>query len=131
MLISGIRNYDNLYNTKITDRVNATENAAKVNEPSIQPPKTREVENFDIGSETPQKEFKNTDDFASKYNASATYEMKGANSDITKLDETPSLSDNMKKQIFTQYEMFVGNASGISARNNQMAALRPTEDFAV
>ena len=132
MLISGIRSYENIYNTKITDRVNAPEQAAGINSTSVQKPVSRDVENFDLEQNTEVKrDFKNSDNFADRYTPGATYEMKGSMSDVNKLDVTPSLSDNMRKQIFTQYEMFVGNASGTMVQSPQASSVRPTEDFTV
>ena len=128
MLISGIRNYSDIYTQNISDKVNTQEQINKASEANVSAAQPQ-LENFDIAPKTEEKPFVNTDDFASRYNANATFELKGRDSDIAALDETPNIANVMKQQIARQYSVFVGG--GIAAAASNMAAVRPTEDFSI
>lgn len=47
-------------------------------------------------------------DYAKRYQPDAAYELKGADSDIARLDVERALSDMRKDQILEQYQFFVG-----------------------
>lgn len=48
-------------------------------------------------------------DFAAQYQPDAVYEMKGADSDIHKLDIERAISDMKKDEVLLEYQFFVGN----------------------
>lgn len=50
--------------------------------------------------------------YASQYQPDATYEMKGADSEISGLDVEKALSDLQKDQVLMQYQVFVGESRG-------------------
>ena len=127
MLISGIRNYSDIYTHNISDKINTQEQINKASEANVSSAKAQ-VENFDLAPKAEEKPFVNTDDFASKYDANATFDLKGKDSDIAALDETPNIANVMKQQIARQYSVFVGG--GIAAASS-MAAVRATEDFSI
>ena len=63
-------------------------------------------------------------DYAKQYEPEATYEMKGADSDIALLDVEKVLSDVQKDAVLQQYQFFVGESE------NQPKSVRDTSvDF--
>lgn len=52
-------------------------------------------------------------DYAKRYQPDVTYELKGADSSIAKLDVERALSDMRKDQMLEQYQFFVGE-SGVT-----------------
>lgn len=63
-------------------------------------------------------------DYAKQYEPEATYEMKGADSDIALLDVEKVLSDVQKDAVLQQYQFFVGESE------NQTKSVRDTSvDF--
>ncbi len=50
--------------------------------------------------------------YAKQYQPDATYEMKGADSEIGSLDVEKALSDLQKDQVLMQYQVFVGESKG-------------------
>ncbi|MBQ8279647.1 MAG: hypothetical protein IJZ23_07380 [Roseburia sp.] len=48
-------------------------------------------------------------DFVEQYQPDAVYEMKGADSDIHKLDIERAISDMKKDEVLLEYQFFVGN----------------------
>lgn len=71
------------------------------------------------------------EDYAKQYDSRATYEMKGADSDINSLDVTKNVSDGQKSLIMQQYQLFMGETqaqgSAQAAMNTQ--AVRGVENF--
>lgn len=70
-------------------------------------------------------------DYANTYDSNASYELKGADSDISTLDVTKAVSDLDKDKVLQQYQRFVGSADGMvmqqAALNEQIN--RETENF--
>ena len=52
-------------------------------------------------------------DYAKTYDSNASYELKGADSDISTLDVAKAVSDLDKDKVLQQYQHFVGSADGI------------------
>ena len=48
-------------------------------------------------------------DYANQYQPDATYELKGVDSDIARLDVEKALSDMKKDEVLMQYQFFVGS----------------------
>jgi hypothetical protein len=73
-------------------------------------------------------------DYAQNYNPDATYELKGVDSDIARLDVMKAISDLDKDQVLQQYQYFVGNQNGAVARTqmeSQNPSLRSGENFSL
>lgn len=69
-------------------------------------------------------------DYAQEYRAGETYELKGEDADINKLDVAKAVSDLDKDQILQQYQYFVGEASYAVAKENAAEMpLRSGENF--
>lgn len=69
-------------------------------------------------------------DYAQKYRAGEVYELKGEDSDISKLDVAKAVSDLEKDQILQQYQYFVGDASYAATKQNAAeTVLRSGENF--
>ena len=56
-------------------------------------------------------------DYAQLYQPDATYEMKGATSDLGSLDVAKAVSDLSKDQILQQYQFFVGGQPQLGAQS--------------
>lgn len=52
-------------------------------------------------------------EFAEKYQPEAVYEMKGADSDIRKLDVEKAISDMKKDEVLLEYQFFVGTGMAL------------------
>ena len=70
-------------------------------------------------------------DYANTYDSNASYELKGADSDISSLDVTKAVYNLDKDKVLQQYQHFVGSADGMimqhAALNEQIN--RETENF--
>ncbi|MBE5906366.1 MAG: hypothetical protein E7277_06165 [Lachnospiraceae bacterium] len=65
------------------------------------------------GPRPEQKE--NAFEFAKKYDPNATYEMKGADSDLKNLDKVSELPKVHRDAALRQYQSFVGSKKNVSA----------------
>ena len=108
MNISGIRPSASFYSynsIKINElrnqQIAAAKEAASVKEPEV------EEENI-VASPAPQQNFTSYD-FAQQYNPDESYELKGVDSDVRKLDVQKAVSELDKDQVLRQYQYFVGD----------------------
>ena len=74
-----------------------------------------------------QKEDYGVADFNSKYQPDASYDLKGVDSDISKLDVEKALSDLKKDQVLQQYQFFVGDDA--FAYKEKLKQVREEENF--
>lgn len=70
-------------------------------------------------------------DYAKSYQPDETYELKGAESDISKLDVEKTMSDLEKDKVLEQYQYFVGNQAHAIAidMNTENRIPRSGENF--
>ena len=70
-------------------------------------------------------------DYAKSYQPDETYELKGAESDISKLDVEKTMSDLEKDKVLEQYQYFVGDQAHAIAidRNTENKIPRSGENF--
>lgn len=70
-------------------------------------------------------------DYAGTYDPKASYELKGADSDINTLDVEKAVSDLDKDKMLQQYQYFVGSSDSIavSQQSQTLQADRETENF--
>lgn len=70
-------------------------------------------------------------DYAKSYQPDETYELKGAESDISKLDVEKTMSDLEKDKVLEQYQYFVGDQAHAIAidMNTENRILRSGENF--
>lgn len=70
-------------------------------------------------------------DYAKSYQPDETYELKGAESDISKLDVEKTMSDLEKDKVLEQYQYFVGNQAHAIAidMNTENKIPRSGENF--
>ncbi len=59
--------------------------------------------------QTAQKADHGSAEFNARYQPDASYELKGVDSDLSKLDVEKALSDLKKDQVLQQYQFFVGD----------------------
>ena len=74
-----------------------------------------------------QREDHGAVDFNARYQPDATYDLKGADSDISKLDVEKALSDLKKDQVLQQYQFFVGDDA--FASTEKLKQVREEENF--
>ena len=114
MNISGIRTGAGFYDY----------NSIKINEVrSQQIQEARESEQIPAA----QKEDYGVADFNSKYQPDASYDLKGVDSDISKLDVEKALYDIKKDQVLQQYQFFVGDDA--FASTEKLKQVREEENF--
>ncbi len=70
-----------------------------------------------------------TYDYASQYEPKATYDLKGADSDIHSLDVAKAVSDMQKDELIHQYQYFIGQDLAVGA--SQIPSVRGAEDFSL
>ena len=68
-------------------------------------------------------------DYAGQYEPDATYELKGADSDIRSLDVAKAVSDMQKDELIHQYQYFVGQDLGTNTPATP--SIRGAEDFSL
>ena len=113
MNISGIRTNAGFYDynsIKINEFRNQQiqESKAAENLPSLMEDGTDSRQTQERVPVTVAKEDHGAKEFADRYQPDATYELKGMDSDISKLDIEKALSDMKKDQVLQQYQFFVG-----------------------
>ena len=59
-------------------------------------------------------------DYAEQYQPDAVYEMKGADSDILKLDVEKAISDMKKDEVLMEYQFFVNSGAGLENAVNSV-----------
>lgn len=74
-----------------------------------------------------QQEDQGIADFNARYQLDASYELKGIDSDISKLDVEKALSDLKKDQVLQQYQFFVGDEA--FASTEKLKQVREEENF--
>lgn len=133
MNISGIRPSEGIYS------YNSIEIRALRNQQIAAAEEAKKQLQLEAESATKQPEFVvqpleqnyNSYDFAQEYKAGQTYELKGVDSDINKLDLEEALSDMEKDKVLQQYQYFVGSDAlqGVRHSNNAEQVLRSGENF--
>lgn len=74
-----------------------------------------------------QQEDQEIVDFNARYQPDASYELKGIDSDLSKLDVEKALSDLKKDQVLQQYQFFVGDEP--FASTEKLKQVREEENF--
>jgi len=126
MNISGIRTYAGFYDYN-------TIKQSEMRSRQIQEAKVAVEQEVSVAEETPvigeAVVVSGTDngagDYAKQYEPDTVYEMKGAESDIFKLDMEKIISDMKKDEVLLEYQFFVNSAGGLG----NLAAGNVTEQF--
>ena len=81
--------------------------------------------------EVPVEQTFSSFDFAQTYRPDATYELKGEDSDVSRLDVEKTLSDLEKDKVLEQYQYFVGDRAQKTATdlNTENKMPRSGENF--
>lgn len=137
MNISGIQSYSGFYDYN-SIRTNAAGVQQLSGAPAVPAEKEKsgqEQQNPNIAAETSGKQDFTAADYAKQYQPDATYEMKGADSDIQNLDMTQAISDMQKDQVLQQYQFFIGESQAQGNADNAEAdsslQLRGIENFSL
>lgn len=115
MNISGIRTNAGFYDynsIKINEVRNQQIQEAKEKEQSsvMTSPEqdTQKNESTDVITAVGKKDY-GAEEFLSRYQPEASYELRGVDSDISKLDVEKALSDMRRDRVLQQYQFFVGD----------------------
>lgn len=85
-------------------------------------------QNADNYAEVRSRQTYSAADYAKEYNPNASYELKGADSDLNSLDVEKALSGLEKDQVLMQYQFFVGT-EGAKENTKASSAVRDIENF--
>lgn len=121
MNISGIRTYAGFYdyNTIKQSEIRSQriqEAKATTEQENVLADVTKATEEVAVvvGSDNGVREY------AEKYQPDAVYEMKGADSDILKLDVEKAISDMKKDEVLMEYQFFVNSGAGLENAVNSV-----------
>ena len=130
MNISGIGSYAGHYNY----------NSIKINNVeagNVTPSSDGSVQQKSVPAASQQPEIRreqnfNSEDYAKQYQPQASYDLKGANSDVNSLDKTAKVSDSQQSQMMQQYQLFMGETQtqGMNYAAMNTSAVRGVENFA-
>ena len=118
MSISGIRPYAGFYeyncikgNELRAEQIAATQTATSVEAEEV----STETQSATVQTPAPEQNF-TAFDYAQNYRSDETHELKGRNSDLASLDMQKAISDLDKDQVLQQYQFFVGDKDGVTAK---------------
>ena len=131
MNISGIRPSESFYsyNSIKLNELRNQQIAASKEAVAVQQPQELETA---IAAESMPVQNYNSFDYAQQYNPDESFELKGIDSDINKLDVQKAISELDKDQVLQQYQFFVGTTPApISATSEPQSqtTLRSGENF--
>ena len=137
MVISGIGTRESFYNSYNATSVNRLHKAeSSVVQPVDAVEKAPEVTRQPSVEEIAyarRDQNQTSYDYARKYDATATYNMKGKDSGLESLDIENAISQMQKDQMLQQYRFFVGDSKADEVASSEEAVAeqtaRPTENF--
>ncbi len=136
MNVSGIRPYAGFYqynSIKINElRAQQVEAETPVQEVPAVDPAVEEQKRQEEQAAAREKQTFDSYAFAQQYKPDETYELKGVDSEISKLDAEKAVSDLDKDQMLMQYQYFVGTKpeTGVTQVAQEQAAVpRTGENF--
>ena len=133
MNISGIGSYSGSYNSiKINSLINNRQTAETSSGGQAQAVHSNDQKLKGQRQQISANQNFNSADYAKQYTPGRSYEMKGADSDISSLDENRQVSGSQKSQIMQQYQLFMGEtqAQGVNQTAMNTQAVRGVENFA-
>lgn len=131
MNVSGIRPYAGFYqynSIKINElRAHQVEVEAPAEEVAAVDPVVEETKRQEEQAAIQAKQTFDSYDFAQQYQPDEEYELKGVDSEISKLDAEKAVSDLDKDQMLMQYQYFVGSQpnAGVTPIPKEDAPLIP------
>lgn len=132
MNISGLRPFEALDHFKVNNEVIAKAQADRISRMAMPEgkvaPKNESVD-FGIQTEKPISQKMTVIDYAEKYNSKASFEMKGSDSDISKLDEAPKQKVEAKDSVLLQYQFYVGPKNSMEEEIQSTQNAKQLENF--
>ena len=129
MNISGIRTYAGFYDYN-TIQINAAR-GQQIQEAkaatSVPDAPLEETSSEAVVVAAPRAPDRGAEEYAKQYQPDATYELKGADSDIGGLDVEKALSDMKKDQVLQQYQFFISETNPLKSEG--LNNLRENENF--
>ena len=92
---------------------------------AVEPNDSADIEAVQL--QTVQKADHGAAEYKARYQPDASYELKGVDSDLSKLDVEKALSDLKKDQVLQQYQFFVGDDA--FASTEKLKQVREEENF--
>ncbi len=112
MNISGIRTYAGFYDYNTTKQSQIRSQQMKEAKQAVEQVNTLQEESRPVEDAGVVQDY-GARDFTEKYQPDAVYEMKGADSDIFKLDIEKAISDMKKDEVLLEYQFFVNSGTGL------------------
>lgn len=130
MNITGIRPYEAIgqYSNYIENKTDVKEAGQSVISQGDYLEERPNQQNIDYEIRANQTE--TSYDYAQKYDANATYKMKGSDSDLFKLDIMNEIPKAHRDEALKQYQIFVGSKAAV-ARQDEEIPHRQVEDFSI
>ena len=134
MNISGLRPFEALDHFKVDKDVIAKAQADRISRMALPEgradSKTLSV-NFNAEKQTPISQKMTAKDYAGKFKPVSVREMKGADSDINKLDKVPAYVSASKDSVLLQYQFYVGPKNSLDEKLQVEENTRQIENFDV
>lgn len=132
MNISGLRPFEALDHFKVDNEVIAKAQADRVSRMAMPEgrviPKDKPVD-FSVQKEQPITEKFTAVDYARKFNPTASFEMKGSDSDLNKLDQAPKEKMEAKDSVLLQYQFYVGPKNSVEQEIQTTQNAKQLENF--
>lgn len=132
MNISGLRPFEALDHFKVNNEVIAKAQADRISRMAMPEGKvapTKESVDFSIQTEKPISQKLTAKDYAGKFNPTTSYEMKGSDSDLSKLDEAPKQKQESKDSVLLQYQFYVGPKNSVEEEIQTTQNAKQLENF--
>lgn len=132
MNISGLRPFEALDHFKVDNEVIAKAQSDRISR-MVMPegkitPRNKSVE-VSVQTEKPISQKLTASDYAGKFNPTSSFEMKGSDSDIHKLDESKEKKFDSKDSVLLQYQFYVGPKNSVEEEMQSTQNAKQLENF--
>ena len=132
MNISGLRPFEALDHFKVDNEVIAKAQSDRISRMAIPEgkltPKNKSVD-VNVQIEKPISQKLTASDYAGKFDPNASFEMKGSDSDIRKLDEVAKQKVESKDSVLLQYQFYVGPKNSVEEEMQATQNAKQLENF--
>jgi len=132
MNISGLRPFEALDHFKVDNEVIAKAQSDQISRMAIpegkMTPKDKSGE-VSMQTEKPISQKLTASDYAGKFNPMASFEMKGSDSDVRKLDEVAKQKKESKDSVLLQYQFYVGPKNSVEEEMQTTQNAKQLENF--
>ncbi len=132
MNISGLRPFEALDHFKVDNEVIAKAQSDHISRMAIPEGKvTSKDKSVEVSMQTekPISQKLTASDYAGKFDPNASFEMKGSDSDIRKLDEVAKQKVESKDSVLLQYQFYVGPKNSVEEEMQATQNAKQLENF--